>query len=278
MGQSRQNRIYVWLLAPAFVAMLLFFVVPLLQVLWISVSEPSYGLENYAALIENPLVRRIWWNTIFICTTTTIISVLLAYVVAYAMTQVGSAQRAIMILIITLTFWLSVLVRSFAWVMLLRTEGVLNNALISVGLIETPLRLVRNELGVIIGMVHYMIPVALLPIYSNMRTIPAQFPATARVLGATPGQAFRLVFLPMTKPGILSGSILVFIFSLGFYITPAILGGGRVLMIAEYIRASFVDTLRWGYATMLASTLLIFVSMALIGLARAVDLKKVFGT
>lgn len=277
MAGGAQNRVYFWLLVPACGAMILFFVLPLLQVLWISVSEPAYGLQNYRALAENALIQRIWWNTLLICSTTTVVAVCLGYLVAYAMMQVGEGQRAAMILIITLTFWLSVLVRSFAWVMLLRTEGVVNTAFLSLGLIDQPLRLVRNELGVIIGMVHYMVPVAVLPIYANMRTIPAQFSSAARGLGASAAQTFWLVYLPMSKPGLLAAAILVFIFSLGFYITPAILGGGRVLMMAEYIRVSFVDTLRWGYATMLASTLLIFISLALVALARVVDLKKVFG-
>jgi putative spermidine/putrescine transport system permease protein len=278
MSGDAQHRAYFGLLAPACVAMILFFFAPLLQVLWISISEPAYGLQNYRALIDNPLIHRIWWNTLFICSVTTAIAVCIGYVVAYAMTQVGERHRTAMILIITLTFWLSVLVRSFAWVMLLRTEGVVNTGLQALGVIDQPLRLVRNELGVIIGMVHYMVPVAVLPIYSSMRTIPAQFSLAARGLGASPGQAFRLVYLPMTKPGVIAAAILVFIFSLGFYITPAILGGGRVLMIAEYIRVSFVDTLRWGYATMLASTLLLFITVALLALARIVDVRKVFGT
>ncbi len=272
-----QKRIYYWAMAPAAVLVTVFFVVPLLQVLWLSVSEPVFGLQNYAALFDNPLLHRIWLNTLRICALTTIIAVVAGYLVAYAMAHVGERHRAMMIFCIVLTFWLSVLVRAFAWVMLLRTEGVLNTALMALGLVDEPLRLVRNEIGVLIGMAHYMLPVAVLPMYSNMRTISGRYVDAARGLGARPWQTFLWVYLPLTKPGVIAAGVLVFIFSLGFYITPAILGGGRVVMIAEYLRVSFEETLRWGYATMLASTLLVVLSLALALLARVVDLKKVFG-
>lgn len=272
-----QKRIYYWAMAPAAVLVTVFFVVPLLQVLWLSVSEPVFGLQNYAALFDNPLLHRIWLNTLRICALTTVIAVVAGYLVAYAMAHVGERHRAMMIFCIVLTFWLSVLVRAFAWVMLLRTEGVLNTALMALGLVDEPLRLVRNEIGVLIGMAHYMLPVAVLPMYSNMRTISGRYVDAARGLGARPWQTFLWVYLPLTKPGVIAAGVLVFIFSLGFYITPAILGGGRVVMIAEYLRVSFEETLRWGYATMLASTLLVVLSLALALLARVVDLKKVFG-
>jgi putative spermidine/putrescine transport system permease protein len=272
-----QRRVYYWALAPAVALVALFFAAPLLQVLWLSVSEPALGFGNYAAILDNALLHRIWGNTLRVCLVTTAIAVVAGYVVAYAMAQIGERHRMAMIFVILLTFWLSVLIRSFAWVMLLRTEGVLNTALLALGLVDQPLRLVRNEIGVLIGMAHYMLPVAVLPLYSNMRGISERTTMAARGLGASAAQTFLWVYLPLTRPGIVAATVLVFIFSLGFYITPAILGGGRVVMIAEYIRVSFEETLRWGYATMLATTLLILLTVLLAVLARLVDLKKVFG-
>jgi putative spermidine/putrescine transport system permease protein len=274
---DRQRRFYYWAMAPAVALVAVFFIVPLLQVLWLSVSEPALGFQNYSALIDNPFLHRVWLNTLRICAITTLIAVIAGYLVAYVMAQVGERQRILMFFCIVLTFWLSVLIRAFAWVMILRTEGMLNTALLSLGLIEQPVRLVRNEIGVLIGMAHYMLPVAILPIYSNMQTISRTYVNAARGLGARAWQTFFWVYMPLTKPGIVAASVLVFIFSLGFYITPAILGGGRVVMIAEYIRVSFDETLRWGYATMLASTLLITLSLGLALLARVVDVRKVFG-
>ena len=274
---DRQKTFYYWAMVPAVALVAVFFVVPLLQVLWLSVSEPAFGLQNYAALIDNPLLHRVWLNTLRICAITTLIAVTAGYLVAYVMAQVGEHHRTLMIFCIVLTFWLSVLIRAFAWVMILRTEGVLNTALLSLGLIDEPVRLVRNEIGVLIGMVHYMLPIAVLPMYSNMQNISRTYVNAARGLGARAWQTFFWVYLPLTKPGIIAAAVLVFIFSLGFYITPAILGGGRVVMIAEYIRVSFDETLRWGYATMLASTLLIALSLGLALLARVVNVRKVFG-
>jgi putative spermidine/putrescine transport system permease protein len=236
-----------------------------------------FGLQNYAALIDNTLVHRVWLNTLRVCAFTTLIAVVAGYLVAYAMAQVGDEHRSLMIFCIVLTFWLSVLIRAFAWVMLLRTEGVLNTALMALGVIEQPMSLVRNEIGVLIGMAHYMVPIAVLPIYANMQAISRTYVDAARGLGARAWQTFVWVYLPLTKPGIIAAAVLVFILSLGFYITPAILGGGRVVMIAEYIRVSFEETLRWGYASMLASTLLIALMLGLAVLARVIKIEKVFG-
>ncbi|MCC7276491.1 MAG: ABC transporter permease [Alphaproteobacteria bacterium] len=274
---AAQRQGYWLLVLPAVLLLVVFCVWPLLQVLWLSVSEPEIGLQNYEELLTRPLLHRIWWTTVRICGLTTAITVLLGYVVAYAMTQVGERQRTWMLFCILLTFWLSVLVRAFAWVTLLRDEGLLNQGLLALGLVDAPLRLVRNEIGVLIGMVHVMMPFAVLPLYSNMSGIDPRYVAAARGLGASARFAFLHVYLPLSKPGLIAATILVFIFSLGFFITPALLGGGKVVMVAEYIRVSFEETLRWGLATMLSSSLLFAVILLLALVARFVDLRKVFG-
>lgn len=271
-------RLGYWLLiAPALGAMLIFYVWPLVQVLWLSVTEPYPGLQNYENLFESRVIARIWWTTLEVCVLTTVITVALGYIVAYAMTIVGEGQRTGMMFCVLLSLWLSVLIRAFAWIMLLRNNGVINEGLMGIGLIDEPLRLVRNQIGVLIGMVHFMLPLAVLPIYANMTGINARLISAARGLGASPGKAFLLVFLPLSKPGIIAATILVFVFSLGFFITPALLGGGRVVMISEYIRVSFEETLRWGQATMLSTVLLFAVFLALGLVARLVDLRQVFG-
>ena len=153
----------------------------------------------------------------------------------------------------------------------------MNTALMDLGVIAAPLPLVRNEFGVMLGMVHYMIPYAVLPLYANMKGIDPRLVAAARGLGASPWVAFWRVYLPQSLPGIISAGMLVFIFSLGFYITPALLGGGKTIMIAEYIAVQIIDTLNWGMGTMLASTLLIVVFAIIATMARFVDLRQVFG-
>jgi putative spermidine/putrescine transport system permease protein len=136
---------------------------------------------------------------------------------------------------------------------------------------------VRNEFGVIVGMIHYMLPYAILPLYTNMQGIDQRLVAAARGLGAGPFGAFRRVFLPLSLPGLIGAGVLVFVFSLGFYITPAILGGGKTVMIAEYIAVNILDNIRWGLATMLATVLLATVFLLLALMWRVVDLRKMLG-
>jgi len=272
-----RRRLYWTLVLPALLTLLVFYVFPLSRVMWISFSEPQLGLGNYALLFSSPAVRRILVTTARICAVTSLLALVLGYLVAYAMVHVGEGQRQWMLFCVLLTFWLSVLVRAFAWVTILRPEGPLNAALLGLGLVHQPLTLIRNEIGVVIGMVHYMLPYAVLPLYANMQGIDRRLVAAARGLGATPFGAFRRVFLPLNLPGIVGAGLLVFVFSLGFYITPAILGGGRTTMIAEYIGVQILTTLRWGLATMLASTLLVTVFLILALTSRFVSLRRLFG-
>jgi putative spermidine/putrescine transport system permease protein len=267
-----------WLLIlPALVLMLVFYAYPLAEVLWISVTEPEPGLGNYERLFTSGAVQRVWMTTLRICLITTVITLLCGYVVAYAIASASPRMQRWMFLFVLLPLWISVLVRAFAWVTLLRRQGVINEALIGAGLIEEPLRLIWNEFGIAVGMVHYMIPYAVLPLYASMRDIDPRLVPAARGLGASRTEAFRRVFLPLTRPGIIAASVLVFIFSLGFYVTPAILGGGRTLMIAEYIKLQILDLIRWGLGTMMASTLLIAIIVLLVVMSRIVDIRRVFG-
>ena len=167
--------------------------------------------------------------------------------------------------------------RAFAWVALLRREGVVNTLLLQAGIVDAPLPLLWNEFAVCVGMVHYMLPYAVLPLYAQMRDIDQRTIAAARGLGASRVQAFLRVFLPLSRPGIIGAGVLVFIFSCGFFVTPAILGGGRTLMIAEYVSAQILDLLRWGLGTMLATTLVVTILLLLAVMSRIVDMRKLFG-
>jgi putative spermidine/putrescine transport system permease protein len=246
-------------------------------VLWISVTEPRPGLENYALLLTSASVHNVLLTTARICVITTTITLLVGYVVAYAMVHAAGRQLRWLTFFVLLPLWVSVLVRAFAWVTLLRSNGLVNQALLGLGVVREPVALVRNELGVAIGMIHYMIPFAVLPLYANMQGIDLRLVAAARGLGATRWQAFRRVFLPLSLPGLVGAGVLVFIFSLGFYVTPAILGGGRVFMIAEYIAVQILNVIRWGLGAMLATTLLACVLLLMGALGRLVNVRKLFG-
>ena len=254
-----------------------FYLYPLGQVLWISVTQPKPGLGNYALLFTSSAVLHILWITARVCIVTSLVTMILGYLVAYTILHVSRTHEAWLLFFVLLSFWISVLVRAFAWVAILHPGGLVNSLLLSLGAIDRPLPLVRNEFGVVVGMVHYMIPYAVLPLYANMKGIDRRLVPAARGLGASPTQAFFKIYLPLSLPGIVGAGILVFIFSLGFYVTPAILGGGRVVMIAEYIALQVVETLQWGMGTMLATSLLITVFLMLALMSRFVSPRKLFG-
>jgi putative spermidine/putrescine transport system permease protein len=273
----RQRGIYWLLVVPALALILVLYIGPLLKILGLSFVDPSPGLQNYRLLLTSGAIQRILLTTVRICALTTLLTLAGGYLIAYALVHANERLRQWMLFCVLLPFWLSVLVRSFAWVMLLRQEGVVNSVLLALGLVDQPLTLVRNEFGVIVGMIHYMLPYAILPLYTNMQGIDQRLVAAARGLGAGPFGAFRRVFLPLSLPGLIGAGVLVFVFSLGFYITPAILGGGKTVMIAEYIAVNILDNIRWGLATMLATVLLATVFLLLGLMWRVVDLRKMLG-
>lgn len=266
------------LLLPALLLVVVFYVAPILQVLAISVSEPEPGLGNYERLFTSSAVQRVIVTTLRICVITTGFALLLGYAIAYAITLASPRAKGWWILAVLVPLWISVLVRAFAWVTLLRRQGLVNNTLLDLGVIAEPLPLVWNEFGIIVGMVHYMVPFAVLPMLASMRDIDPRLLAAARGLGASRGDVFRRVFLPLSMPGVIAAGVLVFIFSLGFYITPAILGGGKTLMVAEWIGLQILDLIRWGLGTMMATMLVIAILLTLVVFSRVVDLRRIFGS
>jgi putative spermidine/putrescine transport system permease protein len=268
-----------WLLIlPALFLLLVFYVAPILHVLAISVTEPEPGFGNYERILTSASVQRVIITTLRICLITTVLALLLGYGIAYAITLAGPRAKGWWILAVLVPLWISVLVRAFAWVTLLRRQGLVNNTLMNAGVISEPLPLVWNEFGIIVGMVHYMVPFAVLPMLASMGEIDPRLLAAARGLGASRGQVFRRVFLPLSMPGVIAAAVLVFIFSLGFYITPAILGGGKTLMVAEWISLQILDLIRWGLGTMMATVLVIAILVTLAAFSRIVDLRRIFGT
>ncbi|WP_272005417.1 ABC transporter permease [Roseovarius sp. ZX-A-9] len=267
-----------WLLvAPLLLVVLAFYAGPLANILWLSVTDPEPGIGNYQKLYQTDALGRILWTTFRICLITTFFSVALGYSVAYAMVHAHARNQHVMLTFLLVSFWISVLVRTFAWLMLLGRNGLVNESMEAIGLISEPVRFMRNELGVLIGMVHYMVPYAVLPLLANMQTLDTRVMAASRNLGATGTQTFWRIYLPLTAPGLIAASLLVFILSLGFYVTPAILGGGKVLMVAEYISVQLLVTLNWGTAAMLG-TLMLFSVLALLWLmSRFMQLSAAFG-
>jgi putative spermidine/putrescine transport system permease protein len=275
---ARERPSRYWLLvAPALALLAAFYIFPVARVLWLSFTVPSLGLQNYALLFTSETVATVILVTLRICLACTVITVVLGYILAYVLVHVSERQRQYLFFFVALPFWLSALVRAFAWMMLLGREGPINSALLALGIINEPLSLVRNELAVIIGMVHYMLPFAVFSLYANMVGIDQRLVSAARGLGASPVGAFLRVYLPLSVPGIICAVVLVLVLSLGFYVTPAILGGGKTVMIAEYIGFNVLHNIRWGLATMLASVLLVTIALLLAVVARFFDIRRLFG-
>lgn len=271
------RRVYLVLLLAPLLVLACVYLYPLSRVLWLSITVPTPGLANYERLITSSAIQGVLWTTVRICVLTTLLALVIGYAIAYAAVHLRGWQGELLLFFVLLSFWLSVLIRAFSWLTLLQSRGLINTWLMDFGLISSPLPLIRNEFGVVIGMVHYMIPYAALPLFANMRGIDTRLVPAARGLGAGPVQAFVKVFLPMSLPGLISAGILTFIFSLGFYVTPALLGGGKTIMISEYIAVQINDTLNWGLGTMLATTLLLSIFALLAVMSVFVDLRKAFG-
>lgn len=242
------------LVAPLLVFMLVFYAWPVLAMLMRSVAEPSWTLANYQALAGDSVFRNVFWTTLRTAIAVTCLCLLLGYPVAMTLVRPGRAA-GVALIVVLLPFWTSILVRSYAWMVLLGRRGLLNEALLAGGVIDHPLRILNTSIAVHIAMVHILLPYMILPIANALRQIDPSLGRAALGLGATPFRVFRDVILPLSMPGVAAGVLLVFVLSLGFYITPALVGGPRDMTVSMLI-AQQVDQLHWPYAACLSATLL----------------------
>ncbi|WP_299438693.1 ABC transporter permease [uncultured Rhodospira sp.] len=237
-------------------------------------ASPRYTLSFFLAaldlrydwqgnIIEQPEREQIYvmmfGRTLWISGLVTALCLLLGFPVAHLLATLPMRQSNILMILVLLPFWTSLLVRTTSWIVLLQTEGVINDVLVWIGLIgdENRVQMIYNQFGTIIAMTHILLPFMVLPIYSVMRTISPSHMRAARSLGATPFRAFREVYVPQTLPGVGAGSILVFILSIGYYITPALVGGRTGQLISNFIAYHMQKSLNWGLAAALGSLLLI---------------------
>jgi ABC-type spermidine/putrescine transport system permease subunit I len=245
----------ILLVAPLAAYMLVFYVLPLMAMLLRSVEDPTWTVENYQRLAGDTVFFRVFWTTLRTALVVTAGTLLLGYPVALAMSRLQRGTANVVLIIVLLPFWTSVLVRSYAWMVLLGRKGLINEMLLASGLIDAPLKLLNTSLAVHIAMIHILLPYMILPIGSALRQIDQALPRAAAGLGATPWSVFARVVLPLSMPGVAAGVLLVFVLSLGFYITPALVGGPRDMMLSMLI-AQQVDLLNWPYAACLSATLL----------------------
>lgn len=253
-----------WLVVPAAAVLLIVFVYPVFWLLLRSFSDPVWGLQNFQALIDQPLYLRALGNTIVVSGTVTFFCLLLGYPLAYTIANAGPRLRRLLVFAVLVPFWTSLLVRTFAWMVLLQQKGLINQALLQLGLIDRPLTLIYNRIGVIVGMVHILLPFMVLPLYSVLTRIDPSYSSAAASLGAPPMRNFLRVYLPLSLPGVLTGTVLVFVIGLGYYITPALLGGPGDTMIAQLIEAQVAEFGRWGLAGALGVVLLLGTSVTFV--------------
>lgn len=222
---------------------------------------------------ENSVYLAILARTFGIAAVVTVICLVLAFPVAYFLANGPKAWRSIVMGLVLLPLWTSLLVRTAAWVVLLQDQGIVNKALEWLHLTSGPLELIFHRPGVIIAMVHVSLPYMVLPLYATMATIRADYMRAGVSLGATPLTAFRRIYLPLTAPGVAAGSLLVFIMSLGYYITPALVGGASDQMVSYFISYYTTEAVNWGLAGALALVLLVATSILYLVYAKVAGVK-----
>lgn len=258
-GSSR-GQLPLWLsvalVAPLFLLLGWSYFLPIVRLLAKSVTEPTFGLSHYARLLSEPLYTQIFFRTIWIAVLSTFFSLVLAYPVAMLMARHAGRVATIAAVCVMVPLWTSVLVRSYAWIILIERNGIINNWLIGNGIVAQPLRMLYTEGAVLMAMTHVLLPFMVLPIASALRSVPPELPKAALNLGASRFRAFWSVTFPLSLPGVFAGCLIVFVMALGFYITPALLGGPRTLMIATLISQQAIDLLNWPFAGAISFVLL----------------------
>jgi putative spermidine/putrescine transport system permease protein len=257
----RRSGSFAYLL-PALILVVILFIIPVLMLLMRSVLEPELGLQNYKTLLGSTTYLRIFLNTFLVAGVVTAISIVIGYPVAWLLAIMPEKWSRLVLAIIILSMWTNLLTRTYAWMVLLQRTGVINKSLMGLGLIDQPLPLVNNLVGVTIGMTYIMLPFVILPLMGVIRTIDPAILRAAALCGATRLQCFTRVLLPLSLPGIAAGALMVFVMSLGYFVTPALLGGTANMMLAELV-AQFVQSLvNWGMGGAAALVLLV-VTLAL---------------
>lgn len=266
---------------PAIAFLVVFFLVPLVVIGQRSVTEfptpEGSGLDNFARFLAGEANIRVLGNTFWIAGLSTLVCLAIGYPYAYLMTIAPPRIAGLLVIAVLVPFWSSLLVRTYAWDVILRDTGIINSVLLGAGIVREPVELVRTTLGVLLGMSQILLPFMVLPLFGVMRRIDLEYLNAAANLGASPWRAFVRVFLPLSLPGVAAGALLVFVLALGFYITPALLGGPRDTMISQLIVQQVQQRLDWGMGSAMAATLLGLVLVVLLVASRFVRLRDVFG-
>ena len=263
--------------APFLLLLLVVFILPLLTLLRESLLVPEPTLAHYARAFGEPVYLRVMGRTLRIALLVTLACLLLAYPLAWVMARSRGLRLALLAAAVLLPLWTSVLVRTYAWMVLLQRNGVVNQVLGQLGVTEQPVRLLYTEAAVVVAMAHVLLPFMVLPIYSALKGIPDDYARAAQVLGASAWLTFREVVWPLSLPGVTSGCLMVFLLALGFFVTPALIGGPQQMMIATLVSQQVREMLDWPFAGALVGVLLVFVLALTLVFRRAVRLDRFVG-
>ena len=266
-----QSHLPSWLLGPMLLWMGIFFIVPLLVVLAVSFAgrgtdggvEWTFSLTNYAQL-SDPLYLRIYGRSLALALATTTLCLLLGYPLAYSIARAPVRWQGVWLLLVMIPFWTNFLVRTYAWMFILRTEGLMNQLLINLGVMSQPIELLYSDWAILIGLVYGYVPFMVLPLYAAMERLDSSVVEAAWDLYATGWSVFWRVVLPLTKPGVVAGCILVFIPSLGAFITPDLLGGAKTMMVGNLIQHEYLVVRDWPLGSAISFSLMALVLLGVL--------------
>lgn len=274
---AERPTLWPWLLlTPLALYLAIFFVVPLADVVVMSFTEPKLTLANYTHVLTGTLYQRVFINTFATALLVTVVCLFVGYPLAYLMTRVSPRTAMLILTLVTMSFWTSFLVRTYAWMVLLGDSGPIISMIRALG-VDDPPHLLFTRFSSTLAMVHILAPYMIMNVYSVMRKIDPVLIRSAQSLGAKSGSLFRHVYLPLTAPGIANGSVLVFVICLGFYVTPVLLGSPREQMIAGLIGHQIDEFLAFGLGSAMAVILLIITLTILTIYHRRFGLDKLWG-
>ena len=285
-GKGREMLWQRFTVAIPYIWLLVFFLAPFAIIMKISTADPIIGqppftpmfddagaflatADNFKFLLTDKLYIITYLKSVFMAATATILCLLLGFPMAYGIARAGSAARSILLLLVILPFWISFLLRVYAWMGLLNNHGVINNFLMWLGIIDQPLQLMYTDFAIYIGLVYSYLPFMILPLYAILERMDLDLVDAALDLGARPSQAFRDVTWPLARPGVIAGCLLVFIPAMGEYVIPYLLGGPESLMIGRVLFDEFFVNRDWPLASSVAIVLLMLLVVPIVFLQRS---------
>ena len=276
--RRKEGRLFFNLSLPSLITILIVVFIPVFWLSSLSFFDRAGDLswENYDRIFQSQLYIKTFIVTLKISFITLFFCILLGYPLCYWLSQLPDRLAGVLMIFVLLPFWTSILVRTYAWLVILQRNGIINDTLISIGWIDEPLQLAHNLTGSLIGMVHILLPFFILPLFASMRSIDTNFIRAAISLGSTPRGAFWRIFFKMSLPGFFAGTVLVFVLALGTYVTPALLGGGKIQMLAQRIDSTIMLYSNWGAASALGVVLLILAFVTIWVFNRAFGIDKLF--